>query len=297
MKDNILDEVNTGNSKRFILLITFIILSIIFLITTIIFIILYANAKNESNDESSENTTPEKNDDEPLFPPQERFIKVLSKLTESEGALVKQGKHDILNSTYFNFVDVYNMKSSGSLILLEKFKTYQQTSEITCGPASLIMAINYLDGTVLDEAEVKTLCKTEDEIGTKTYNLESAITAFGYSFDSKNNYTVEDNPTNNTLAFSKYIKESLRNNESIIVASNDWGGHYSVIIGYDDMGTEDYTEDDIIILADPYDTTDHMSDGYTIFSFERFYSQMVVEIFDAPGEKLYFNRIKRKVKN
>ena len=294
MKDNLVDEVNSGNSKRFIILIIFIILSIIFLITTIIFIVLYVNAKNETD---NENTTPETND-EPFFPPSERFIKVLTKITESEGALIKQGKHDILNSTYFNFVDVYNMKSNGSLILLEKFKTYQQTSEITCGPASLIMAINYLDGTILDEAEVKELCRTaKDGRGTKTYNLEKAITALGYTFDSKNNYTEEENPTNNSLAFSKYIQESLRNNESIIVASNDWGGHYSVIIGYDDMGTKDYIEDDIIILADPYDTTDHMSDGYTIFSYDRFYSQMVVEIFEVPGEKLYFNRIKRKVKN
>ena len=63
------------------------------------------------------------------------------------------------------------------------------------------------------------------------------------------------------------------------------------------MGTKDYIEDDIIILVDPYDTTDHMSDGYTIFSYDRFYSQMVEEIFEVPGEKLYFNRIKRKVKN
>ena len=291
MKDNLVDGVSTGNSKRFIILVIFIILSIIFLITTIIFIILYKNAKNESN---NENTTPEKND-VPFFPPSERFVKVLTKITESEGALIKQGKHDILNSKYFNFVDVYNMKSSGSLILLEKFKTYQQTSEITCGPASLIMAINYLDGTILDEAEVEELCRTaKDGRGTKTYNLEKAITALGYTFDSKNNYTEEDNPTNNSLAFSKYIQESLRNNESIIVASNDWGGHYSVIIGYDDMGTEDYTEDDIIILADPYDTTDHMSDGYTIFSFERFYSQMSIRVFGIPDQDYNFIRLKRK---
>ena len=33
------------------------------------------------------------------------------------------------------------MKSSGSLILLENFKTYQQTSEVTCGIDSLIMAV------------------------------------------------------------------------------------------------------------------------------------------------------------
>ena len=50
---------------------------------------------------------------------------------------MKQSKHDIYNSTYFNYLDIYSMKSSGSLILLEKIKT----SEYSCGPASIKMAI------------------------------------------------------------------------------------------------------------------------------------------------------------
>ena len=159
------------------------------------------------------------------------------------------------------------------------------------------MAVYYLDGTILDEVEVAKKAGT-DENGTEPQNLEKAITEFGYSFDSKSNYTDEELlPSRNAIYFAKYIKESLKNNESIIVASNDWGGHYSVIIGYDDMGTSDYISDDIIILADPYDTSDHMSDGYTIFSYERFYSQFMVNIFDIPNNNLYFNRIKRKNSN
>lgn len=46
-----------------------------------------------------------------------------------------------------------------------------------------------------------------------------------------------------------------------MVGSDEWGGHWQVIIGYDDMGTIDRTEDDVIILADAYDTTDHNQDG------------------------------------
>ena len=34
-------------------------------------------------------------------------------------------------------------------------------------------------------------------------------------------------------------------------------------------GTET-TQDDVIIVADPYDTTDHNQDGYGIYSAERF---------------------------
>ena len=44
--------------------------------------------------------------------------------------------------------------------------------------------------------------------------------------------------------------------------------HTKTIIGYDDMGTEG-TQDDVIILADSYDTTDHYMDGYVVESFER----------------------------
>lgn len=53
-----------------------------------------------------------------------------------------------------------------------------------------------------------------------------------------------------------------------MIGWDEWGGHWQVIVGYDDMGTE-ATQDDVLILADPYDTTDHNQDGYVIESFER----------------------------
>ena len=45
-----------------------------------------------------------------------------------------------------------------------------------------------------------------------------------------------------------------------------------VLIGYDDMGTEEF-DDDVLIFADPYDTTDHFKDGYTIKSFQRYFAE------------------------
>ena len=48
------------------------------------------------------------------------------------------------------------------------------------------------------------------------------------------------------------------------------GRPLEVIIGYDTMGTET-TQDDVIIVADSYDTTDHNQDGYGIYPAERFY--------------------------
>ena len=288
MEEKLLEDEKKRISKL-LYLIAFIILSGFFLTTTIIFIILFGKLKNE-NDSGKNNPVIIE------YPSPERFIKILTRLTENKGSFVKQSKHDIYNSTYFNYLDIYNMKSSGSLILLEKFKTYQQTSPYSCGPASIIMAIHYLDGTILDEEEVAKKAKTDNITGTLAKDMDKAISELGYSFDSKFNYTEENLPSRDEILFSKYIKESLKNNESIIVLSKDWAGHYSVIIGYDDMGTDVYY-DDIIILADPYDTSDHISDGYTIFNFQRFYAQMEGDVFDFEIEKLYFNRIKRKAKN
>lgn len=41
----------------------------------------------------------------------------------------------------------------------------------------------------------------------------------------------------------------------------DWAGHWQVLIGIDTCGTES-VYDDVMILADPYDVTDHYQDGY-----------------------------------
>ena len=77
-----------------------------------------------------------------------------------------------------------------------------------------------------------------------------------------------------------YIISSLKANKPIMVAWNDWGGHWQVIIGYDTMGTET-TQDDVIIVADPYDTTDHNQDGYGVYGAERFlYNFTMYDFFE-----------------
>ena len=60
----------------------------------------------------------------------------------------------------------------------------------------------------------------------------------------------------------------IENDIPMMIGWDEWGGHWQVIIGYDSMGTEG-TQDDVLILADAYDTTDHNQDGYVVESFER----------------------------
>ena len=50
----------------------------------------------------------------------------------------------------------------------------------------------------------------------------------------------------------------------------DWGGHWQVIIGIDTCETDD-PYDDVLIMADPYDVTDHNKDGYFVVPLGRFF--------------------------
>ena len=289
MKSNKTEKINSKSSNLSYFLSFFVCLSLIFLISTIIFSALYMNLKNSNKNKKDKEVFIRQLGDST----DERRIPIISNVSETDGASKIQGKYDIPNSKYFKYIDIFNMKSSGSLLLLEKFKTYQQTSEYTCGEAALIMAINYISGDVLNETDLAIRAKANKNNGTLIHNLENLVKDLGYEYESKTTFG-KSSPSLNVEGFSNYIKKTLKNKEPIITLSNDWGGHYSVIIGYDDMGTKDYLGDDVIILADPYDTSDHMSDGYTIFSYERFYAQMGIKVFNIDDQDYNFIRIKRK---
>ena len=280
--------IDSRKRKETIFLFLFAFLTTLFLTTTIIFGNLYMkiSKKNASRKRFLEEVKDDSSN--------ERYIEVISQVTNDSGAYIRRGKYDIPNSKYFKYIDIYNTKSNGSLVLLEKFKTYQQTSEYTCGLASLIMAVNYIDGTVLNETDLAIRVGANDTFGTLIANLAKLVGELGYEYETKTNFTNETLPTRDVEHFAEYIKDAMTEKEPIIILSYDWGGHYNVIIGYDDMGTKDYTEDDVLILADPYDTTDHMNDGYTIFNFERLYSQMLYEVFDVEDQDYNFIRLKRK---
>ena len=282
-------KTNSNNIKYIIIIgiLSFIIL--VLLITNIVFILIYKDAKDNQKTSQEESI---------YKPKEEQYIEIIDNMDEEddEGAKEYQGKHDILNSKYYKSLDIYNMKSSGSLILLEKFKTYQQTLSYTCGCASLIMAIYYLDNKVISEKECVMKAHTNSD-GTMPYNLEKAIEEFGYDYESKRRgfNSTDDIPSYDEYKFADYVKNTLRRNLPIIILSNDWAGHYTVIIGYDDMGNNNIA-DDVLIVADPFDTTDHVCDGYTIWSFERLYSQMEVPFLNEEN-KYEFITVKKKNNN
>lgn len=177
------------------------------------------------------------------------------------GAAAYAGSENHTPSPYFKHLDVYNLTSTSSLTILSHFKTYQQTTEYTCGPAALIMAA-YYRGTHLKEMDVATQCGSTPEKGTSTSQMVNYLTQTGW--------TVWSSLTETNVASLKFLKEQLKKGNPVMVEWIDWGGHWQVVIGYDDMGTPDDESDDVLIMADPYDTSDHLQDGYYIVPADRF---------------------------
>ena len=105
----------------------------------------------------------------------------------------------------------------------------------------------------------------EQHIGTCLDQIVDMFQAVG-GFELETTYDYQENPDAITMSF---IREHIEAGMPILVGWNDWGGHWQVIIGYDTMGTE-YEGDDVIIVADPFDTTDHNQDGYGVYGAERF---------------------------
>lgn len=70
--------------------------------------------------------------------------------------------------------------------------------------------------------------------------------------------------------FVKWLTDNLNEGRPIMVEWGDWDGHWQVIVGYDNNGTPSIG-DDILIFADPYDTSDHWQDGYYYYPLERWF--------------------------
>ncbi|MBR3098918.1 MAG: C39 family peptidase [Clostridia bacterium] len=204
-------------------------------------------------------------------------------LSAEDGADSVEREGDHPGSPYFSRLDFYNMESTDTLTILPRFKTLQQSSEWSCGVASALMVLNWY-GRLGDHNE-ETLAALRPQ-GTEpgATSLTQMIAIFN-GVGGFNCYSALDAGEDPFAVFTfEYIQSTLAAGNPIMIGWNDWGGHWQVIIGYDTMGTET-TQDDVIVVADPYDTTDHNQDGYGVYGAERFlYNFTFYNFFDAEGE-------------
>ena len=249
-------------------------------------------------------------------------------IDEYGGADAYDNAGDNAESKYYRNPDFYNMKSDDEVTILSNFKTFQQTSEWSCGSATILMVLEHFGESRYGEWDIAMKsgagidfdvkgsepgsANNFPEYGTSTddiikffesiegfkvvqssyiadYTEEDLIPKGDYSspendwgnlpgtFNSVALYASDNDPdTENWVDdamdsyFVKWIVGNLKANRPIMVEWGDWDGHWQAIIGYDNNGTPGIG-DDIIIFADPYDTSDHWQDGYYYYPVERWF--------------------------
>jgi hypothetical protein len=213
------------------------------------------------------------------------------------GADLYNNAGDNADTRYFAINDYYNMADDENLTIIEHYKPIQQTTEWTCGPSMASGVLNNFELTQYTEKKCAIAAGANDQTGT---NLDGMVALFKSipqvkivesapygknaadkpsTFSANALYASEN--SDNTEAwvdkatdsyFVKWLTGYLKNDIPVMVDWSDWGGHWQAIIGYDTNGT-DGIGDDVLILADPYDTSDHWQDGYYAYPLERFFYQ------------------------
>ena len=203
--------------------------------------------------------------------------------TKIDGASAAPAEINHKGSAYFDTgIDFYEAVSTDSRIILKNYPTYQQTTEYTCGPAAALTVLYYYGVEKYDEASLAVEMKTQGyPIGTKPKDMLAFFERIGWKTQSNKTHPRFEEFTD----FMKFARETLSAGVPILIDNVEWGGHWRVIIGYDTMNTEN-TLDDVIITADPYDTSDHKQDGYAVSNAERFYSMWFTH--DTPPEEQVF---------
>ena len=206
-------------------------------------------------------------------------------LSPEDGADSVERLGDHPDSPYFNHLDFYHMTSTDTLTILTNFKTIQQSSEWSCGVASALMTLEWygLRGDYTEETLASLRSNgTTPEATSLSQMIEMFEGVGGFTCYS----AIDAGEDVYDIFTFDYIQETLAAGNPIMIGWNDWGGHWQVIIGYDNMGTET-AQDDVIIVADPYDTTDHNQDDYGVYPAERFlYNFTFYDFFDETSGEL-----------
>ncbi len=191
----------------------------------------------------------------------------------------KNGEYDIENSQYFTVNDFYNMKSTNEdypLTLFPNFKPYQQTMANSSAFACLVMALNKAGKDVTENYNELALVEKYEAfkgVSVKDSDIDAkSLKEFVVSIDglvSEPTFYASIEKGDEALVSSEFA-DSLSKGHLIMVryrSAADYG--WKLIIGLDQMGTEDYL-DDTLIFANPFDVSDHYQDGYSTARLSNF---------------------------
>lgn len=207
---------------------------------------------------------------------------VTGALVELTGAAQLAGVLDHPHSPYFAAPDVYHLQPTASLHLICRFTTKQQETNYTCGCACVWMVLNHFGESSFDERTIAEATGTSPTEGSDVLGIKRFFDELGWPVSYHAGF---DLAFTSLEALEAFLVDHLDAGVPIMVDWLDWGGHWQVVIGLDTMGT-DSPLDDVLIMADPYDVTDHAQDGYYLVPLARFF-RMWREGMGSAGRPVY----------
>ena len=191
--------------------------------------------------------------------------------------------------------------------LRDEFRPRQQTTDYTCGCASALAVMDYFG--VGDETESALAAKMHTHVDSRRTDAAPGsavcLTDYGTSVEELHRYfagradfsivassfrpadslpLLADTDRVGVQAVgnvapqladygdaARFFCSHLQAGRPVLVCWNLWGGHWTVCVGYSDRGTPDLYDDDILTMADPYDSTDGRADGFTEVSLVAFF--------------------------
>lgn len=192
-------------------------------------------------------------------------------------------------SNYYKINDFYNMGSKGSRVMLKNYTILQQTMHSSCGICAVGSILKYY-GTEEDsyyDLEVSYLNEYEEVNRTQVKGKGSTVLSHTLALANRG-YTATHNstakgttPTHTTYeSYAAFMRSQLLEGRPVAVSTFLGSGHFIVVIGFDNMGT-DYIYDDVIVTADPCDYWDGYQDGYNVFPATKFFRQHTNSKYNA----------------
>ena len=175
----------------------------------------------------------------------------------------------LLGPRYYTGIDFNTLRSDEHLTVLPVTGIRQQMTNWTCGPVAAMNVMTYyevnLSGGDSDEFRVS------DEMHVSTTGVATKTTTLGATPDVMASWFTSKgwNATWGTNGSIQMLRDNLKSGKPTLVEWIDWGGHWVVVVGYDDRGTPVFW-DDLIIFADSADCHDDRVDGITYFNAGEF---------------------------
>ncbi|MGQ4004888.1 C39 family peptidase [Francisellaceae bacterium CB300] len=150
--------------------------------------------------------------------------------------------------SYADFVDgivkTFNLSSDKNIKMLN-IKDYQQTTDITCGPAAVMSLLHYYgmlkDSDMNSKTELRIAKEmgTNEEYGTTLKQMTDWLKKQGYEVKYGNKGDI------------KLLYKNLDAGIPVLVDWIDWGGHWDLVSGYQKLGEAVDDDKDTMFMTDP----------------------------------------------